>query len=258
MEAGCQCIMQCIRNKSYASFVPRAIAYLIDTICVAIAGGAIFGVIKAMNIEALNKGILFEYSIIAIATYIFKKFYFIAMTASQGQTLGKMCFRIKLVSTYGSKLSIFDVIYRENIGRYLSEVAIFLGYLGVLISEQKKGLHDWLCDTCVVYDEYINNEKVYYIPPKPNYDMYSNNGMTPMMYNMNGVNQASPIMNNMNDLNQPSPMMNNVNDLNQGSSSISNDADLTNESEDALKTDEQASIENDNVDLFYDNNENEE
>ena len=88
--------------------------------------------------------------------------------------------------------------------------------------------------------------------------MYSNNGMTPMMYNMNGVNQASPIMNNMNDLNQPSPMMNNVNDLNQGSSSISNDADLTNESEDALKTDEQASIENDNVDLFYDNNENEE
>ena len=33
MEVGCQCIMQCHNNRSYAGAAPRIGAYLIDKIC---------------------------------------------------------------------------------------------------------------------------------------------------------------------------------------------------------------------------------
>ena len=42
------------------------------------------------------------------------------------------------------------MIYRETVGRYFSDVTFGLGYLTVLFNDEKKAIHDMLCDTRVV------------------------------------------------------------------------------------------------------------
>ncbi len=175
--------MQCTSDRSYVGFFPRFIAYLIDLLCVGIISGTVATVstiFKAFGMEdVVNKGILFQYSVIAILTYIIKKLYFVIFVASNGQTLGKMCFRIKVVNEDGGKVTFWNALYRETIGRYLTEVVYFLGYIGILADKEKRAIHDWLCDTRVIYDTNINNEPIYnrqlYAPVKrpenPSVDM---------------------------------------------------------------------------------------
>ena len=119
-------------------------------------------IMKAFGTENfVNKGIVFQYSIIAILTYIVKKLYFIIFVSSSGQTLGKMCFRIKVVNEDGGKVTFWNALYRETIGRFLTEVVYFMGYIGVFVDREKRAIHDWLCDTRVIYDTNINNEPLY-------------------------------------------------------------------------------------------------
>lgn len=73
------------------------------------------------------------------------------MTYYYGTTLGKKLFNLKVVSTDGSELTFINVLYRETIGKYLSSI-IFIGYLMISIDSEKRGLHDRLCDTRVVYN----------------------------------------------------------------------------------------------------------
>ena len=79
--------MQCTSDRSYVGFFPRFIAYLIDLLCVGIISGAVATVstiMKAFGMENfVNKGIVFQYSIIAILTYIVKKLYFIIFVSSR-------------------------------------------------------------------------------------------------------------------------------------------------------------------------------
>ena len=72
------------------------------------------------------------------------------MTYFTGSTLGKKCLRLQVVSSEKENLSFWDVLYRETIGRYLSSL-LGVGYLMMLLDREKRGLHDRLADTRVVY-----------------------------------------------------------------------------------------------------------
>lgn len=166
-EVGCQCIMQCQSNRSYVGVAPRIAAYIIDKICagvlIAVAAGVI-GILSLCGLDFLmNDSVLFKYTIAAIVFYLIEKAYFIVFTASTGQTPGKMLFRIKVVNEDGSKVSSWNIIYREVIGRFLSGLPMiaFAGYLMIIPDQEKRGLHDRLCDTRVIYDDKVNNEKIY-------------------------------------------------------------------------------------------------
>ena len=141
MEVGCQCIMQCQSNRSYAGVAPRISAYIIDKICAGVLIGVaagLMGILSLCGLDFLFKdGILFKYTISAIVLYIIEKVYFIAFTASMGQTPGKMLFRIKVVNEDGSKASVWNIIYREVIGRFLSGLPIiaYVGYLMIIQME---------------------------------------------------------------------------------------------------------------------------
>ena len=167
MEVGCQCIMQCQSNRSYAGVAPRISAYIIDKICAGVLIGVaagLMGILSLCGLDFLFKdGILFKYTISAIVFYIIEKVYFIAFTASMGQTPGKMLFRIKVVNEDGSKASVWNIIYRGVIGRFLSGLPIiaYAGYLMIIPDQEKRGLHDRLCDTRVIYDNDVNNEDVH-------------------------------------------------------------------------------------------------
>jgi uncharacterized RDD family membrane protein YckC len=80
------------------------------------------------------------------------------MTYYTGATLGKKLFQLKVVSVEDRRMTFFEVLYRESIGRFLSGVILQLGYLLVLAQKEHRGVHDLLSDTCVIY---YHEKKVY-------------------------------------------------------------------------------------------------
>lgn len=140
----------------YAGFFVRLSAYIIDCIIVGIALLIIRIpklIIYMMNPDVfLLKPILFEFSIFDVIIYLIGVTYFILMTFYCGGTLGKKLFNLKVCKATGDKLTLFTVIYRESIGRYLSGLILFIGYIMIGVDSKKRGLHDILSDTLVVYD----------------------------------------------------------------------------------------------------------
>ena len=140
----------------YAGFFVRLSAYIIDCIIVGIALLIIKipkFIIYMMNPEMFFlKPILFKFSIFDIVIYLLGLTYFVLMTYYCGGTLGKILFNLKVCKATYEKLSLFTIIYRESIGRYLSGLILFIGYIMIGVDSKKRALHDILSDTLVVYN----------------------------------------------------------------------------------------------------------
>lgn len=102
----------------------------------------------------LTNPILFKFSIWDIFLYLLGVLYFVTITYFTGRTLGKRLLNLKVISSSGENLTFMNVLYRETIGRYLSSL-MCLGYLLIGVDSQKRGLHDILCDTRVVYSNLV-------------------------------------------------------------------------------------------------------
>ena len=144
----------------YAGFWARLSAYLIDLVLVWMGQLLVrlvlflmFGFFWEQN--PLDWTFLFQYTFRDAILYGAGVTYFILCTYYAGATLGKKALNLKVVSAEGSKLSFLDVLYRETIGRFLSAFVLGIGYLLVGLTNEKKGLHDILCDTRVVYEKKI-------------------------------------------------------------------------------------------------------
>lgn len=138
----------------YAGFFVRLSAYAIDWLIVSFLLLIVRIpklVLYLVNSDSLIfKQVLFKFSAIDIIIYLLGLAYFVIMTYFYGATLGKKLFNLKVYKSNDEKLSLVDVIYRESIGRYLSSI-LFLGYLIIMGDRKKRGFHDMLCDTVVVY-----------------------------------------------------------------------------------------------------------
>lgn len=137
-----------------AGFFPRLCAFLVDMIIVSVILLIIkvpVGIIGLLMPDAfIFKGFLFDYNIFDITYYIVQLAYFVLMTTLAGTTLGKAIFKLSVVDEEGNKLKFFDALYRESIGKFLSSLC-FLGYLMIFIDKNKRALHDYLCDSYVIY-----------------------------------------------------------------------------------------------------------
>lgn len=91
-----------------------------------------------------------------IVLYALKVLYFIAFTYLTGTTLGKKAMNLRVVSKNPEeKLTLFNVVYRETVGRFLCSLPVNIGYIVAGIDSEKRGFHDLLCDTRVVYQKKI-------------------------------------------------------------------------------------------------------
>ncbi|MGG3800321.1 RDD family protein [Metabacillus fastidiosus] len=96
--------------------------------------------------------ILVYYFIMIVLSIAAGIFYYGLMTASKYQgTLGKMLLGLKVVNEAGEKVS-----KGQAIGRYfayiLSGVVLYIGFIMIAFGP-KKGLHDYICNTRVVYKD---------------------------------------------------------------------------------------------------------
>ena len=76
---------------------------------------------------------------------------------------------------------LFDVVYRETIGKFLSGVIMNIGYIIAGIDSEKRALHDILCDTRVIYAKRV---KVIPVQTRQQYTTYG--GPAPQNQNPGG------------------------------------------------------------------------
>lgn len=144
----------------YAGFWVRLAAYLIDSILVfaalLVVRLAMSGFMAAVKGTVLGGNILFQYNLKDIVLYAAEVLYFILCTYYTGTTLGKKAMNLRVLRADGEeKLGFLTVVYRETVGRFLCSVIMGIGYLMVGIDKEKRGIHDILCDTRVIYAKKI-------------------------------------------------------------------------------------------------------
>lgn len=139
-------------NKVYAGFFVRLVAFAIDSLIAGLIVGMVklpFSIAAAGGVTLLKANFIFEYSFIDVLGYVGVAAYFVLLTYFSHSTLGKKLFRIEVVTTNG-EWTFLNVLYRETVGRFLSSL-LCIGYLAVIVTPEKRGFHDMLCDTNVVY-----------------------------------------------------------------------------------------------------------
>jgi uncharacterized RDD family membrane protein YckC len=149
----------------YAGFWLRFLAYIIDIAIIAAASAALLRPIFIQLSLPISSATLSLYGIVSLTLFLL---YFILMTKlTNGQTLGKMIFGLRVISLEENNISWKTILFREGVCRYFLQ-AFPLGMLYVVtaFTGKKQGIGDLLCDTFVVKDEvyelivHYDNEKV--------------------------------------------------------------------------------------------------
>jgi len=68
-----------------------------------------------------------------------------------GSTVGQLLFGLRVVRSDGSRLLSFSQVVVRVIGFYISMAVFFLGFLWILIDPGRRGWHDKLARTKVIY-----------------------------------------------------------------------------------------------------------
>lgn len=133
----------------YAGFWIRFLAKIIDGILLNIVGTVLqvimLGSITAMESEA-SPVLTVLYFILSFAIPVV---YYTFFVGKMGATPGKLALGLKIVRPDGDR-----VTYLRAFGRYfaeiLSSIILFIGYIMAAFDEEKRALHDRICDTRVV------------------------------------------------------------------------------------------------------------
>jgi uncharacterized RDD family membrane protein YckC len=164
-------MFQQYQGPNYASFGQRFIAYLIDSILMAVIFlpvgfilGAVLAVSGLENDEVLTTGIsLFINFLSLIATW----FYSAILESSAWQaTLGKKIFGIRVTDLSGNRIS-FGKATGRHFGKYLSSLICVIGFIMAAFTEKKQALHDMLANTLVVSGEGVPSGVTLEQPPPP-------------------------------------------------------------------------------------------
>jgi len=129
----------------------RFVSYILDSIILAVIGfiiGFVLGLWWAVTFpyeEAALKGIASLLGIVISMGY-FTYFF------GNGQTPGMKAVKIKLCGTDGTYPIGYARGFLRWIGMIISSLVIGLGFLGILIDENKQGWHDKIAGTYVVVE----------------------------------------------------------------------------------------------------------
>lgn len=147
--------MQETNEVQYAGFFVRLAAAALDAVIIFAMSliirfpVLITSLITGSNI--LSTKVLFNFTIYNVVLYLLAAAYRVLLTYFTGATIGKRVLKLRVIKEDGT-LDFITVLYRETIGKFLSRVVLCIGYLLIGIDQQKRGLHDILCDTCVIYN----------------------------------------------------------------------------------------------------------
>lgn len=162
------------QSVSKAGFFPRFGAYLVDScilgiviLCLKIPVGILELCFPDLFIFS---NILFHFDLFDILFYLLTVAYFVLFTCFTGTTIGKRLFNLAVVDKEGNKLTFWNAVYRETVGKYLSGFFYF-GYIMIFIDKDNRAFHDYLCDSLVIYTckfRIIEKVEKVYVSPSRN------------------------------------------------------------------------------------------
>jgi uncharacterized RDD family membrane protein YckC len=141
----------------YAGFRKRAAAHLIDSLVIGTIGsvigviiGGIMGAALGFGGETSGGALIAIQVVVQLVSLGLTAAYYAGFHASRSMaTLGKMAIGIKVVRTDGDQITL-----ARGVGRYfatiISGLTLLIGYIMAGFTEQKRALHDMICDTLVV------------------------------------------------------------------------------------------------------------
>lgn len=136
----------------YTGFWFRLFAFLIDLLVISSINRLIVQSLFLLLRYPLNDDAFSAFSLSKLAIYLL--YFVLATKLTNGQTIGKIIFGIRVVSFKAEKLSWATVIIRECFSRYILKVFPFI-YLMVLFTQEKQHLGDFFSDTSVVSENLI-------------------------------------------------------------------------------------------------------
>ena len=123
-----------MRQRISAGLVDAVIGILIGVV-----GGALGSVIGG----AAGWLLVYVLVIAYVVVYLW-------LVSTRGQSPGKMAIGIKIVRMDGSSLGFGGALMREIIGKLVSSLIIYLGYIWILFDSKRQGWHDKIAGTYVV------------------------------------------------------------------------------------------------------------
>ena len=112
----------------------------------------LYGLIIAFAIFVAAPQDSYSVSSVAVAWIVLALaiLYFPVLVATWSTTLGKRIFGLYVVRNDGSKIG-FCRAFARSLCYNISGLIFGIGFLMIAFSEDKRGLHDLICDTKVVY-----------------------------------------------------------------------------------------------------------
>ncbi len=128
-------------SDSPAGFWVRLLAYLIDGFIITFAFSIILVVFSRDDSSDLDNLM----TLVNLATLV----YHTALIAIWATTAGKRLFRLYVVRIDGSRVGPGRAMAR-SLATVLSFLLLGIGFLMIAFREDKRGLHDLICDTVVI------------------------------------------------------------------------------------------------------------
>ncbi len=140
----------------YGGFWIRFVARLIDGVALSVVGWIIelpFLFLipsRIQNPTELPTRMLGVLGLVALLNLVVAVAYEAYFLTTRGATPGKMAFGLKVIRTDGEKISKGLAIGR-HFATYVSSMTLSIGYIMAAFDDEKRALHDRICDTRVVF-----------------------------------------------------------------------------------------------------------
>ena len=155
-------------TTNYAGFGARLVAMIIDYIIIGVLQFVVIAPIMTfmglgIASQVDNSGNLSEEQVVGLVgtviaavssailiTYCIAIFYFAIMESSKLQaSVGKLALGIKVTDMNGDKIS-FGKAFLRSIGKILSQMIMYIGYIIAAFTDKKQALHDLIASTLVL------------------------------------------------------------------------------------------------------------
>jgi uncharacterized RDD family membrane protein YckC len=126
-------------SGDYGGFWIRLIAFFIDGLVLLIPFAFFIGLVGIQDIG-------FLYFLCLITAFVYSVF---LESSSWQATVGKAAMGLKVVDMEGARISVQQAAVRY-IGKILSALILYIGFIMIGFTENKQGLHDMIAQTFVV------------------------------------------------------------------------------------------------------------